>query len=182
MIGKSIKKIVAICIALACYASAYVVWDGKSYNTTMYNNYSKQETFEISSASQLAGLYHVIEEDHRSFSGKTVVLTSDIFLNDTAGFLTKYYSYLKHWDPIGRKAFPFQGTFDGKGHTIYGLYSAIGNIGGNGLFGYTENAVIRNLNIKYARVSNGKTGVAGAVIGEGSSTIVHKILGEKIVV
>lgn len=51
-----------------------------------------------------------------------------------------------------------------------------------GLFGYTRNAVIRNLNLKYARVSNTYTGVAAGIVAEGVSTVVRNVHGENIVV
>ena len=179
MIGKSIKKIAATCIALACYASAYVVWDG-TYSTAMYNSYEKINTFEISTPAQLAGLSRAVA-DGKSFYGKKVVLTADIYLNKTENFLETGISKLTNWSPIGRQGSPFYGTFDGKGHTIYGLRSTTeGSSVGMGLFGYTRDAVIRNLNLKYARVSNTYTGVAAGIVAEGYSTVIHNVHGENI--
>ena len=45
---------------------------------------------------------------------------------------------------IGSKDFPFTGTFDGGGHTIYG-YTVAGWQPSAGVFGYCRNAVIENL-------------------------------------
>lgn len=55
--------------------------------------------------------------------------------------------------PIGTKAHPYTGTFDGKGHTISGfnIYSVDNDLQKNvqyvGLFGYVKNALIKNVHI-----------------------------------
>ena len=53
----------------------------------------------------------------------------------------------RNWDPIGTDRTSFQGHFDGAGHTVRGLriYSTENY---QGLFGYIENADIRNLNVE----------------------------------
>ena len=175
------NKIVAICIALTCYASVYAAWNGY-YDDSVFDNYSTQNTFKISTPAQLAGLSRVVE-DGKNFYRKKVVLTADIYLNDTDNFLEAGLSKLTNWSPIGRDVRPFSGIFDGNGHTIYGLRSTTdGSSVGRGLFGYTRNAVIRNLDLKYARVSNTYTGVAAGIVAEGYSTVVRNVHGENIVV
>ncbi len=58
-----------------------------------------------------------------TFSGKTVKLTADIDLNN------------EPWTPIGTSANPFNGNFDGAGHTISNLYISDATAGYIGLFG-----------------------------------------------
>lgn len=75
-----------------------------------------------------------------SLTGKYFRLTNDINL----------YGYV--WTPIGTSSYPFQGFFDGGGHTINGLTISSDCLNSwmyegyaFGLFGYIENAVIQNL-------------------------------------
>jgi len=68
------------------------------------------------------------------------------------------------WQPIGHESDNrFAGTFDGDGYTITGLTidRATGN---NGLFGYTENATIRNVGLVNASIKAG-AGNNGALAG-----------------
>lgn len=64
------------------------------------------------------------------FAEKTVELTKDIALNDTSNNTWYEAESLTNWKPIGRNVTEegeaigkaFAGTFDGKGHSISGLY------------------------------------------------------------
>ncbi|MBR5984230.1 MAG: T9SS type A sorting domain-containing protein [Bacteroidales bacterium] len=68
------------------------------------------------------------------FSGKTIKLTANL-------------SITANWTPIGTAANPFKGTFDGQGYTISNLRHTSSSTP-RGLFGYVENATIKNLNVK----------------------------------
>ena len=177
MIGKLVKTLLVTCVALTSSAFA-AVWNGYA-DITAFNNYSYKDTFKISTPEQLAGLQKYIEDYDGSFRSKTVVLTADIFLNDTTKFFTTYITNLRNWTPIGRHYKAFYGTFDGKGHTIYGLRSTTSQVGGNGLFGYATDATIRNLNLKYAKVKNGNTGAAATIVADGMSSLVQNVHVEK---
>ncbi len=79
------------------------------------------------------------------------VLTSDITLSG-------------EWTPIGTSAESFTGTFDGAGHTIYGL--KVGGGTDKGLFGYATNATIKNVRVIGAQVGEYGNGVhVGIVVG-----------------
>lgn len=100
-----------------------------------------------------------------SFSGKTVKLGADINLNGIA------------WTPIGAANTPayFQGTFDGQGHTIYGL-NVDNSVDGymystSGLFGWIDAgaATIKNVNISGATVKGSHW--VGGVVGYMTGTI-----------
>lgn len=76
------------------------------------------------------------ESQTNDFSGKAVVLCNDIDLNQEGG-----------WQPIGSDSAPFAGIFDGREHTISGLYLKSNAIY-VGLFGLTaEGSEIRNLRL-----------------------------------
>ncbi len=83
--------------------------------------------------------------------------------------------YLEHnsgsgWRPIGDSSDPFSGSFDGRDHTIRGLF-VDGSMVGAGLFGYAEHATISNLGLLDVDVSTTSSN-AGALAGRVDDTIV----------
>lgn len=68
-----------------------------------------------------------------AYEGKHFKLTANIDLKN------------EEWTPIGTENNSFQGTFDGDGHQITNLTITGGSY--VGLFGYVENATIRNCNV-----------------------------------
>lgn len=52
------------------------------------------------------------------------------------------------YQPIGSSSYPFKGKFDGNGNVIENLTMINPEISYQGLFGYAENAVVKNLGIK----------------------------------
>ena len=69
------------------------------------------------------------------------------------------------WTPIGSLSNRFQGTFDGNGHTVKGL--KVSDQEYAGLFGYAENAVIRNVVVRGSVLgSKYAAGVAGYIRGQ----------------
>ena len=112
----------------------------------------------INTADELAGFAAAVNAG-TSYSGKTIVLASDIDLGNKA------------WTPIGAadsKAY-FQGTFDGQGHTIYGLnvdkstddykYSTAG------FFGWIDAAAATIKNVKFANATVKGSHWVGVVAG-----------------
>ena len=101
-----------------------------------------------------------------TFEGKTVVLAADIDLKN------------ENWTPIGYWE-TFNGTFDGQNHTISNLkHHGTEEDCYVGLFGYTENATIKNLTInnvdlKLVANSSWAGGHMGALVGniEGETVI-----------
>ena len=102
-------------------------------------------------------------------------LTADIDLTGVA------------FTPIGTSSKPFRGVLDGAGHKIKGLSITKCNTDGNvGLFGYTKNAVIKNLTLEDASLafsydslpknSNGKVSSGelncGLLVGHAVSSLV----------
>ncbi len=123
-----------------------------------YDDYLSATEFVIQSGAELGYLAELVNDGTDSFHGKTISLTGDI---DLAG--------VDNWTPIGDSAeHSFQGTFDGAGHLIKNL--AVNRTDANyaGLFGYVDNAGIKNLGIAGGTV----TGVnyAGGVTGYAAGT------------
>lgn len=107
-------------------------------DTSWYD--STKTEFSISSAEQLAGLAKLVNTGN-NFSEKTIKLASDIVLSGL------------NWTPIGGSGKRFSGTFDGLDHTISSM-KAVNNVDyGNGFFGDTSGATIKNISFERAFVS-----------------------------
>lgn len=113
--------IVAVLLLSSAAVAFADIWDG----TVDVSCDLTQPTISINSAAQLA--YVAQQSAATDFSGKTIVLTADLDLDN------------RPWAPIGSKAKPFAGTFDGAGHQItnvkvagsdyVGFFGAIGTAG-----------------------------------------------------
>ena len=93
-------------------------------------------------------------------------LDADIVVNTLefdkdGGIVIKEY---KKWIPVGTEENPYTGTFDGKGHTISGLYIDNAEMEYVGMFGYISGATVKNVGVVNSYIK-GKNRV-GAVIGE----------------
>lgn len=121
-------------------------------------------TRTISTEAQLRAFAQEVNAGN-TFAGVTVYLTQDIVLNtnvvDQNGQLNRG-SYTT-WTPIGTTAHPFQGEFDGQGHTITGLYVKDSSAEYQGLFGVISQATVANVTVKDSYLSVGNH--AGAVVG-----------------
>ena len=93
----------------------------------------------ITSAAELAKLASEVNSG-KSYNGYTVKLANDIDLG----------SHM--WTPIGKSGSPFQGIFDGQGHTISNLLINSKWSSDVGLFGVTTNGEIKNFTLKNASV------------------------------
>ena len=105
-------------------------------------------------------------------------LTADIVVNENVlgknnanvnddGEYTGDPSSFRKWTPIGTENIPFQGSFDGQGHTISGLYFNDANGKFVGLFGYVSDSgvtvTIQNVGIVDAYFNG--NGVIGGILG-----------------
>ena len=131
-------------------------------DTDWYSDGTKE--FTISSAKQLAGVAKLCAGGV-TFEGVTIKLGKDIGLENTIANSGDSFGYERSWIGIGAsEKNPFKGTFDGCGHTIKYMYRNFApgySEGGNGgLFGVTDGAVIRNVNV-----------VSGAYVNDASVTM-----------
>ena len=145
------------------------VWAGADaedgIDTSWYTNDTTVSTFYISTAEQLAGLAKLVNDGTTTFSDKKIQLTADIKLNNddvpTGGNL---------WTPIGKNPKRFEGTFDGNGHTVSGLYIKDTAVI-KGLFGKVSNATIKNLIVTGSVTVPSKANIGGIVGNASNSTI-----------
>ena len=88
-------------------------------------------------------------------------LTADIDLNPALYGDTE-------WVPIGNRAYPFTGTFDGQGRVIRNL-TITENHEDNGLFGHSASATIKNIGLDGTYI-NVSSSYAGGICGYSSSS------------
>ena len=94
-------------------------------------------------------------EQYKGSLNNSVVLTDNIFMQ-------KNFEPF-NWTPIGTAKHPFDGVFDGGGHTIQGLYINSPETNCVGLFGVAESATIYNLFL-YKTTVKGRENV-GTLLG-----------------
>ena len=122
----------------------------------------------ISDARALESFQQYVNWQNKSYAGVTVMLSADIDMKD---------AYYAKWTPIGQTgATQFQGTFDGHGYTIKNLnVDATKQTGGHyssGLFGWLNNATVKNLTVVNATVKgNHNVGVIAGYMETSGCTI-----------
>lgn len=152
------KSIAAVFVA-ASASLAVEVWDGSVAESFAEGKGTVAEPYKISNGAELA-----LFAQRVSIKGDTTlnaVLTNDIYLNENSEEYEKWgeNAPANKWSvPIGLYNHKFQGSFDGKGHKVYGAYldaNAVSkNYTGFGFFGTTgATAVVRNLGVEQSYVS-----------------------------
>lgn len=122
------------------------------------------EVYEISTAAEL---YWFAETVNGGNTDINAVLTADIVVNTGVlredGALNGDGKDFAPWTPIGTDANKYSGCFDGKGHTVSGLYYIEAETNCAGLFGYAQGAVIWNVGVidSYFYGNNSVGGVLG---------------------
>ena len=171
---KGIKGLLAtLAIATGAWAQGNV-WNGTA-NTDWYGDGSETE-FTITTAAQLAGLAELVNGGN-DFAGRTITLGADIILNNT----TNWQDWATNppdneWTAIGllidmQDEKQFNGTFDGAGFAVSGVYINNTSDGCLGLFGILGSfGTIRNLGVVASYVKGVGTNVGG-LVGYNEGTI-----------
>ena len=128
------KKVIfatIIIIISLFYASCVLAAPDKSTNDTIF----------IATAAQLDAVRNGLDKFYK--------LSNDIDLTEYLSYGNPGYNGGAGWEPIGDIVDGFTGEFDGNGHSITGLM--INRVSdGIGLFGYINNATVKNLNVRTA--------------------------------
>ncbi|MDR2577611.1 MAG: hypothetical protein LBC70_02210, partial [Chitinispirillales bacterium] len=132
---------------------------------------TENEPYVISAKEHLKNLSMLVNMGV-SFSGKYINLDRDITLNDTANWrqwAAEPPAYV--WMPIGLYINQFDGTFDGGGHIISGVYIDNPKATIISLFGaISKNAAIKNIGVTASYI-RGYSVVGGLVGGSYGATI-----------
>lgn len=131
------------------------------YATTSNPNASAKNIYKIQTAEDLMLLSQKVNAGE-TFENVMFVQTANIDMTSIV------------FRPIGTSEHPFKGVYDGGNYTISNLTFVGGsNLSTVGLFGYTENATIKNLTIQNATVT-GYSNV-GAVAGTAINTTFERV-------
>ncbi len=118
-------------------------------DTSWYTTASSGVTFVLQDVADLYGFAKLINTAKTEFTGQTIKLGKDLVVNSGNASSWKNEAPVYSWTPIGSltSSRKFNGTFDGDGHSISGLYF-ISNEQGLGLFGWTgAGSVIQNVKL-----------------------------------
>lgn len=132
---------------------------------------TKENPYQISNAAQLVLMEEQLNEADQkkgeTYRENCYVLTKDIDINDISSVeqLTEKSPKFS-WKPINSML--YKGIFDGKGHTIRGMYinvNAKDNFKTYGMFG-TFNGTVKNLTISDSYIAvSGKASKTGGIVG-----------------
>lgn len=130
---------------------------------------TSSNVYLISNGSDLALVAFAVNNGY-DFASEEIQLIGNIDLSDA------------NWVPIGsinstEDGSPFSGIFNGNGYTISNLtIDLTGYFYSAGLFGYTYNASVTDLNLSNVSISiNGDYASVGALIGEAENTSVRNV-------
>lgn len=129
------------------------VWDGISTEAYSNGNGTAESPYEISDAYNLAYLASTVN-DGTAPAGAHYILTKDI---DLGGY---------EWTPVGTIDNPFNGTFCGDGYSVYNFEITKPEALYAGLFGYTVNSHITQLEVSGFEIDiagDGNTYYAGGI-------------------
>ena len=150
------KQVIKILLALfitiftfcGSYAQSVSVWDGTSEMWTQGQG-TESSPYLIENAQQLAFIAEMVNGGVSHYNNTWFKLTTNVYIDSTTS-----------WQPIGlNETYYFGGHFDGDNHNI-SLYLHTSTLTFVGLFGYTRQALIKNLTMDGEIVcQNGRTGM-----------------------
>lgn len=139
---------------------------------------TETDPYQMAAAGDFLELSQAVVNDNMTFEGKYFKMTKDVDLST----LTDYVPIGNNHGMGGAKH-PFMGTFDGDGHTVSNLkvsYKGI-NYMGVGLFGLTQNAVIKGVTIINSEIrADAAPGALAGVVDGGQIVDCH--VGEGVTV
>ena len=129
-------------------------WDGESLEKPAGGG-TETSPYQISTGEELAWLADYVNQSANNGQTACAILTDDIDLGGVA------------WTPIGKYGAAYASVFDGQGHTVKALKAEGGN--DLGLFGYAQNATIRDLVVQ-GTVTGGD--YVGGILGRANNAVI----------
>ena len=146
-----------------------------SYQSAVQN---ENGYYEIGNAGQLYWFADKVNNDYDNYNRANAILTDNITVNKNvlvSGELNtneEVVAAFRAWTPIGNDgSIYYNGTFEGNGKTVSGLYFNESNTSYVGLFGCTGSATIQNVSVADSYF-HGNIYVGG-VAGSGDGTITN---------
>ena len=146
---------------LTATCNVTVTIEDNSLTTTTINGITY---YKIKNAVDIMAFTALVNEDE--ICSANAILTANIDLSGVSS----------NWTPIGNADAPYTGIFDGQGHAITGFeYTATSDC--NGLFGFINNATIKNFSISGTLTSEKDwNGVVGRADGASVVSGIHSSL------
>lgn len=138
--------------------------------------------YMISNADQLKRMSTLINSYYAAYGDKKYKLTADIVLNpgDLSAWDGTSAQGWREWIPAGTSENQFRGIFDGKGHTVSGLFINSSGRTYNGLFGYAHaDSTITNVGVINGYIKGGDS--TGGVCGKTDANVTNSFNSCKIV-
>lgn len=179
------KSITKILIALSLFAvmsctafalpSAVTVFD--TADETVYNS-ERTEQIQLMGEGTEESPYEITCTDE--FNSYALMIKSN-----NAEYGSKYYKLMQNIDfadaaliPFGTSLYPFTGTFDGNGYSLYNV--SVHNSEGSGVIGYMTAGTVKNLSVSYKDMTsrgNYSTlkffgGIVGIIIPASGKTVI----------
>ena len=121
--------------------------------------------YEIGNAGQLYWFADQVNYDNANFGSANAVLTADIVVNENVyNEDGTFNTNAREWTPIGDSSYRYSGIFDGQNHSVSGLYILGFSIDYVGLFGYADNATVKNTGVIDSLIMG--NGCVGGVCGQ----------------
>lgn len=165
---------------------AYAVWDGSLAEEFAGGRGTEAEPYLISNGAELYLLSMLA--NRYGCAGMYFELTDDIYLNSIEDFdnwTISDYRPDRAWTPIGQNngfmSCAFSGSFNGRGHTVYGLYNTCDNGARDyfGLFGRVKDAAIKN--VKVCRSAIYEEHYSGLIVGIAEDSVIESCGAEGLV-
>jgi hypothetical protein len=163
---------VVLAVSLALGTAAFadggpkntIVWGTPSYEWFHAAAGTEDDPYVISTAEDLSGLAQIVDgsvdgsvagaAEIDAFYRKYVVLANDIDLKN------EEWNPIGYMDSLGRYK-SFNGVFDGRGHTIRGIYITKEEMNDSALFGMLQVGPVKNLRIQGSVTNTNANGAAG---------------------
>ena len=154
-------------------------------DTSWYDANSTEKVGYIMTEDQMLGLAKLVNSG-TTFKGWTIYLGDNLVFNEgDASTWNKDTKGLIPWTPIGTQTYAtqsFQGTFDGLGHTISGIWSVPETGKNNALFHSAQGATIRNLSVTNSYFENANNEVLATFVGRGRGVTLENLYSDAILV
>lgn len=167
---------------IASSMTLYAKWNNWDGTSTEPEYDAETKTYTITNGKELAWIAGVTNATVTdginfptdiTFSGYTIELANNIYLNDTSNYTNWSSSAPANiWKPIGNSSSKvFSGNFDGNGNAVHGIYINDGTISYAGLFGSTSNAWISDVTMTEGYIFGYR--YIGGIVGSAENTDIY---------